>query len=109
MQVAERKKLAKNLGLNAFTGNDRVLMRDVLDACAQYGVFICPVGEIEQWYPACTAKERFVTEYFDYLGDDPESPDYKKPAKDGIWQFMRDIAAWTKDPIRKGMPYDKGA
>ncbi len=36
------------------------------------------------------------------LGSDPNDAAYVKPTTGDVWDFMRDVVKWVKDPGRKG-------
>ncbi len=76
---------------------------------ASYGVFIVPVGELEDWLaplglqpPPDDMKGQWLRKALDRLGQDRDSDTYVHPADGDIWDFMRSINAWILDPDREG-------
>ncbi|HEX2205616.1 MAG TPA: ATP-binding protein [Longimicrobium sp.] len=84
----------------------RQLGETLLGACAEYGLFIVPTGELECWLPELEVGghgPEWLTAVFDKMGTDPGSDDYQHPGERGVWRFMRGVAAWIAEPRRKGM------
>jgi hypothetical protein len=78
----------------------------LLGACAEYGLFIVPTGELECWLPELEVGghgPEWLTAVFQRMGTDPGAKDYQRPASGGVWRFMQQVAAWIADPRRKGM------
>jgi energy-coupling factor transporter ATP-binding protein EcfA2 len=78
----------------------------LLNACAEYGLFIVPAGELECWLPELEVGghgPEWLTAVFQRMGTDPGAKDYQRPAAGGVWRFMQAVARWIADPLRKGM------
>ncbi|HKP75830.1 MAG TPA: AAA family ATPase, partial [Longimicrobiaceae bacterium] len=78
----------------------------LLGACAEYGLFIVPTGELECWLPELEVGghgPEWLTAVFQKMGTDPGAKDYQRPGSGGVWRFMQQVAAWIADPRRKGM------
>lgn len=73
----------------------------------EFGIFVVPVGELEQWlskFSKKVDKQDWLWSTFQQMGADPTDPTYLHPSEGDVWDFMRSIAAWLKDPERSGMP-----
>jgi hypothetical protein len=84
----------------------RAAAEQLLGACAEYGLFIVPTGELECWLPELEVGghgPEWLTAVFHRMGMDPGAPDYQRPTSGGVWRFMKEVAAWIADPRRKGM------
>jgi len=84
----------------------RALAETLLDACAEYGLFLVPPGELECWLPELEVGghgPEWLTVVFQKMGIDPTSDDYQHPGSGGVWRFMQRVARWIADPRRKGM------
>jgi hypothetical protein len=70
-----------------------------------YGIFVVPAGELENWLRplGVTNKQRWVTEMLVRLGT-LGSATYVPPGDGDVWQFVEQIASWTHDPNRMGLP-----
>lgn len=77
---------------------------------AEYGVFIVPVGELEDWLGPLGCKPpkdekgkgKWLREAIEKLGQDPQAEAYVKPVKGDIWDFMREVNSWIMNPEREG-------
>jgi len=84
----------------------RAAGEQLLGACAEYGLFIVPTGELECWLPELEVGghgPEWLTAVFHRMGMDPGAADYLRPTSGGVWRFMKEVAAWIADPRRKGM------
>jgi predicted ATPase len=84
----------------------RALGEQLLGACAEYGLFIVPAGELECWLPELEAGghgPEWLTAVFHKMGTDPGTPEYHRAGSGGVWRFMQSVARWIADPRRKGM------
>ena len=95
-------------GIDKLSGDDKDTIEALLSTLMTYGLFVVPKGELEDWLKdlgvRATKKEKWLEQIFDKLGDDPNGRDYVSPSEDDVWEFMRKIEAWLKDPNRKGIP-----
>ncbi len=88
---------------------DPARVDEIVAQMAHYGVFVAPVGTVEDWLTPEVRREpkkTWLKRSFEWLGLDPADPGYRLPEAGGIWDFMRGIAAWVDDPNRLGMPVD---
>jgi hypothetical protein len=97
--------IIKRDGLNALDDGPRETVHAFLAELAQYGIFVVPVGELENWLKplGVTNKQRWVTEMLSRLGT-KGSETYVPPGNGDVWEFVESIAAWTNDPARLGLP-----
>jgi len=94
-------------GLKKIAGKLPPAALALLAEAAKYGVFVVPVGEVENWLPGLgvtVRKKRWLPAIFAAMKDDPAVPGYVKPGADDVWQFLRSIAAWIGNPARLGIP-----
>lgn len=90
------------------TPSEREIFTELRSSMARYGVFVVPVGELENWLtslglrPNLDDKNRWLREALDHLGIDPQDESYIRPRKGDIWDFIRSVNAWILDPERKG-------
>jgi hypothetical protein len=79
-------------------------VEDIRRAMAEYGHFVVPVGELENWLTEeiATKKAGWLGRVFERLGTDPAQPGYRHPEQGGVWDFLREIAAWIDNPERLG-------
>lgn len=100
-------KKAKKAGVNALLSGDKVAAEHLLDDLAEYGIFVVPVGEVENWLPHLGLVGHgpyWLSTAFEKMGTDSSNPNYVHPAKDDVWEFIRKMSAWIRNPNRKGMP-----
>jgi energy-coupling factor transporter ATP-binding protein EcfA2 len=79
----------------------------LLDNLAQYGLFVVPVGEVEDWLSCLNMnvdKKDWLPTVFELMGSDPDDNNYVKPSSGDVWDFVKKIANWITDPKRKGIP-----
>ncbi len=84
---------------------DQAATTQLLNTLGDYGIFVTPLGELEQWLPHLNVsgqKTEWTMAMLQNLGDDPGSATYVRHSNDDVWAFMRQIAVWVKDPARKG-------
>ena len=96
----------KKKGLSALGNVEKEAAENLFLQLSQYGFFVVPVGEIEQWLASLNvsrSKHVWLKEIFDAMGDNPEEPTYQKPDDDPVWGFIGEIGSWLKSPNRKGI------
>jgi hypothetical protein len=87
------------LGLGAAAANQ---LFDTLD---EYGLFVVRNGELESWLKHLKPvgkKTDWTVDILEKMGSDPSSATYLKPDASDVWEFMRRITQWIKNPSRKG-------
>lgn len=93
--------------IRALSEDARESLEYLLDNLAKYGVFIVPVGELEDWFqplgltPSQKKRQWFLTA-LERLGVDPDSDGYVRPSNDDIWKFMAKVSRWILNLRRKG-------
>jgi hypothetical protein len=90
-----------------FTSSEAKLFKTICASLAGYGIFLVPVGELENWLSALGLKRsnekfKWLRQALDRMGIDPEAEGYARPTSDDIWQFVREINRWVLDPNRDG-------
>jgi hypothetical protein len=109
LKEQEAMKFKREL-IATLTPGEQKIFKTLRKSMAEYGVFIVPVGELEDWLaplgckPPKDNKEKWkwLREAIDRLGQDPQSDAYVWPDKGDIWDFMRAINAWILDLDREG-------
>jgi len=96
-------------GASTLSGPARETCDGMLSLLREYGIFIVPVGELENWLTSIGAvpsnnKPRWLAHTFGLLGDDPDAESYVMPAAGDVWEFLRAIARWVSADDHKGMP-----
>jgi hypothetical protein len=95
----------ENGGIKQLGKEDQAAANDLFDQLRQYGIFALRNGEVESWLPALgirSKKAAWAVEMLERLGSDPSDAEYVKPAAGDVWDFMRDVVKWVKEPGRKG-------
>jgi hypothetical protein len=98
----------KTGGVSKLSSHEKQAAESLLLGLRSYGVFIVPVGEVEDWLALLgvpkTGKSQWLTKIFDAMRSDPADPEYLKPGKDDVWSFIQAVAEWINNPLRHGMP-----
>jgi hypothetical protein len=102
--LIEQRFRTKNLsikkgGITQLADADREAALNVLERLAEYGLFIVPHGEAEDWLPhlgVSGQKERWLPRIFEKMGDDPLDLSYVKPAGGDVWQFLAQVKRWIR-------------
>jgi ABC-type transporter Mla maintaining outer membrane lipid asymmetry ATPase subunit MlaF len=100
-------KTLKKDGISALTSEERSACEDLFKQLGVYGLFVVPVGEVEGWLKGLGipgAKSAWAVAMLDRLGADPKATGYVAPASGDVWDFLRGLAQWLGDPLRKGLP-----
>ena len=101
-----RNEEYKDGGVYRTQGEVRRMAENLVESCAEYGLFIVPAGELECWLPELEVGghgPEWLTAVFQKMGTDPTSDSYQHPERGGVWRFMQAAARWIADPRRKGM------
>ena len=100
----------KDGGVRLLDRQDRESCDDLLANLAGYGIFVVRGGQLESWLSHLNVKEsgskhgsQWLIEVFEKMGSDPSSQDYIKADQGDVWDFMRSIAQWIRNPRRKGV------
>ena len=98
--------MKKDGGVDGLNEDDRNAANELFDALEQYGIFVTRKGELENWLASLGVpgkKTDWTIAMLDKLGSDPNEAGYVHPAVGDVWDFMRSMIAWIKNPARKGM------
>jgi hypothetical protein len=102
---AAGKDMKRDGGVEALPRPDAQAANQLFDLMDDYGVFVVRKGELEHWMPTLGAvgkKTDWVISVLERLGSDPKDAAYMKPAEGDVWDFVRSMVKWIKDPSRKG-------
>jgi energy-coupling factor transporter ATP-binding protein EcfA2 len=103
----DERSRCKARGIAGLPAAKRPRMRQHVEALAQYGLFVVPIGELEGWLPELriptNAKHRWIVDVLTRMGTDPSTASYVHPGRGGVWRFINQIEAWAADPRRSGM------
>ena len=94
-------------GLSSLDATAQQALKSLLARLASFGIFVVPVGELENWlvHLGVTGKKKeWLPKMFGAMGADAAAPTYVRPANGDVWQFIRGIRAWALDPNRGGIP-----
>lgn len=101
------KKVLKDDGFFNLKSSDQQAGFDLLEQLCKYGIFVVPIGELEQWLKPLQIpgkKDDWLSAMFVRLGSDPDSKSYVKPSSGDVWDFVASIQTWVSNPNRLGMP-----
>ena len=92
-------------GVDALSATDKNAAHELFDTLAQYGVFATRKGELEHWLKDLNVpgkKTNWTIAMLEKMGADPTDAAYVRPAVGDVWEFVRNIVSWIKNPARKG-------
>lgn len=92
-------------GIDVLKQEDKQAANDFFDGLSKYGIFSVRRGELEKWLTSLSVKGKktdWTIAMLEKMGSDPTKDGYVKPEKGDVWDFMRSIVTWIKDPERKG-------
>jgi len=100
-------------GIKCLSGADLETCESLLAQLRDYGIFVVPVGQLENWLTCIGAvptknKSSWLAQAFDLLGVDPDEIGYITPGEGDVWDFVRGIAKWTLKKDRKGILHQGG-
>lgn len=101
------KDMKRNGGIQILNEQDQEALQNFFNKLAEYGLFVVPNGELESWLKQLSVPGHgpsWLVEIFEKMGEDPNSPNYLKPANDDVWAFIDCVSKWFLDPRRKGIP-----
>lgn len=102
---ATGKDMKTDGGVTLLSGGDRLAADKLFDDLAQYGIFVVRNGELENWLPSLAIpgkKTDWTVAMLERLGSDPSSASYVHPLDGDVWDFIRSIKSWIKNPARRG-------
>ena len=95
----------KRLGVEGLEADDRVAADELFGLLAQYGVFVTRKGELENWLRCLNVpgkKTDWTIATLERLGSNPSDAAYVRPSAGDVWDFMRSVVEWIRNPGRKG-------
>ena len=98
--------MVKLKGVDCIAGEELDALRAFLEQCANYGIFIVDVGEVERWLSHLGCQGHgpdWLIPVFEKLGNDPADAAYIRPDEGDVWDFVRKIGRWISNPTH-GMP-----
>jgi ABC-type cobalamin/Fe3+-siderophores transport system ATPase subunit len=101
------KDLQRDGGISILTGADLEAAENLLGTLKQYGIFVVPRGEVEDWLPNLRATgqgARWLVDVFRKMGTKPEDGHYELPTDDDVWRFNYGMKEWFADSNRRGIP-----
>ncbi len=96
----------KKTGVDGLQDSEKLAANELFNTLDSYGVFSVRGGELESWLKGLKVpgkKTDWTIAMLEKMGDEPTKPNYVRPAEDDVWQFIRGIILWVRDPARKGM------
>jgi hypothetical protein len=102
---ADQKLDMEHGGIKQLGKEDQAAANELFDQLRQYGIFAVRNGEVESWLPDLGVKAKkaaWTVEMLERLGSDPNDPAYVQPTVGDVWDFMRGVVKWVRDPGRKG-------
>ena len=97
--------MKKDGGVKVLVPSDQLAANQFFDSVAEYGIFAVRSGELENWLSALAIpgkKTEWTVAMLSRLGSDPADPAYVHPSSGDVWDFLRNVIAWIRDPNRKG-------
>jgi predicted ATPase len=94
-----------NNGVDALPDPLRPAVNQLFDNLQEYGAFVTRKGQLEDWLKPLNVpgkKTEWTVAMLERMGSDPNDQNYVKPGQDDVWQFMRSIIDWVKNPTRRG-------
>ena len=105
------KNMKKDGGISLLQEDEQEMADDFFNTLANYGIFVVLGGEIESWLKNldCAGHgPNWLIQVFNKIGDDPKQSNYLEPDQGDVWDFLRSISKWIKNPNRKGMKIYNG-
>lgn len=99
------KDMKADGGVDALSSSDKRAADQLFDMLAEYGVFAVRRGELESWLSDLSIpgkKTDWAVAMLERMGSDPADREYIKPAAGDVWDFMRSIVTWVRNPVRRG-------
>lgn len=93
-------------GVNILNTNDKKAAEYLLEILSEYGVFVVPHGELEQWLLTLNIpgkKTEWTVRMLERFGSDPSNSNYVKPGNDDVWKFIASVVNWVRNGSRKGI------
>lgn len=97
----------KRGGITLLDEADREAANNLFDRLSQYGLFVVRRGQQESWLPELHGAghgPNWLIDIFEKMGEDPDSPNYIRPATSDVWEFLGGIRSWLMDANMHGIP-----
>jgi len=94
-----------NGGVDILSSGDKLAAEQLFDVLSEYGVFVVRRGELENWLSSLSVpgkKTEWTVAMLERLGSDPAAEGYIKPGTGDVWDFLKGVVAWIRNPARKG-------
>ncbi len=101
------KDMKRDGGINILERADKEACENFLEQLFEYGILIVPGGELESWLNHLSVSghgSQWLINVFEKMGDSPDDPDYVKPSKGDVWDFIGKAKQWLSNVQRKGIP-----
>jgi predicted ATPase len=102
------KNMKRDGGINLLEKENREAAQNLVNAVAQYGLFIITSGELESWLTELGEQSlhgpNWLISIFEKMGEDPTSANYVKPGDGDVWDFVAGIRGWLLNNMRGGLP-----
>lgn len=103
--LAEFQNSGKNMktegGIAILDKSNQAAANGLFDIIQGYGIFVVRQGELETWLSSLKVpgkKTDWTVAMLERLGATPKV----KPTSSDVWNFMREIVTWIKNPARLG-------
>jgi hypothetical protein len=92
-------------GVDGLPEPEKSAANQLFDTLDEYGLFVVRKGELESWLKhlkAAGKKTDWTVDILEKMGDDPGKLEYLRPSTGDVWDVIRKITGWIKNPTRKG-------
>lgn len=114
-ESAKRNEISKQLKKNGYEFSKKLLDEgnktyfdtlELLKFLDEYGLFVVPIGELENWIPELSNQEnrklKWDKSVFNIL-QYPSKDHFETDSEFNIWKFIYKLSEWINDPNRKGV------
>jgi hypothetical protein len=89
-QMLDRMRRLKRGGVSAFPGGIAVLLGQLVSDLKTIGVFVVPVGELEEWLAAANITESKANKWA-WASAAAQHVQQRGSSSGDVWDFMRDV------------------